>query len=147
MCSFEISQRIQGTSPLGPPLFRGERRWQAATQSSVRTDDIHLFLWFVGTPARFNKAAPQSLILWVVHFMLCDPQASGLLRSNLKSAVYIPFWPLSNIVFLITNDAAISDKQKRDKHRLLSVISRSRCQKQRLPLHRSSFRLFLPIPC
>lgn len=45
--------------------------------------------------------------------MLCDPQASGLLRSNLKSAVYIPSWPLSNIVFLITNDAAISDKQKK----------------------------------
>lgn len=50
--------------------------------------------------------------------------ASGLLKSQLESAVYIPHvWLLSNILFLITNDSAISDKHKKDKHRLLSVTS------------------------
>lgn len=51
--------------------------------------------------------------------------ASGLLKSSHReSAVYIPHvWLLSNILFLITNDAAISHKHKKDKHSLLSVMS------------------------
>lgn len=89
------------------------------------------FLWFVMKLARIKDhsrwaiRAPQSWLLQVPYFMLCNLQvfASGPRRSRLESAVYIPHvWLLSNIVFLITNDAAISDKHKKDKHSLLSVI-------------------------
>lgn len=50
--------------------------------------------------------------------------ASGLSRSRLERPVYIPcVWLPSNILCLITDDAAIPDKHIKDKHSLLSVMS------------------------
>lgn len=50
--------------------------------------------------------------------------ASGPSRSRLERPVYIPrVWLPSNILCLITDDAAIPDKHIKDKHSLLSVMS------------------------
>lgn len=60
--------------------------------------------------------------------------ASGLRGSHHEGPVYIPRVCLpSNILFLITNDAATSDKHQRINS-LLSVMSSSRCQKVKLPV-------------